>query len=48
MPSLATIDLTVNAAAAVSEPRSSPLDARPSETRTRSIGFFVDVARTRP
>src|SRR5436190_16492511 len=41
MPSLATIALTLNAAAVVSEPRSSPLDARPRDTRTRSIGFFA-------
>ena len=41
MPSLATIDLTENAAAVVSEPRSSPFDARPSDTRARSIGFFA-------
>src|SRR5262245_2533987 len=41
MPSLATIELTLNPATVVSEARSSPLDARPSDTRVRSIGFFT-------
>src|SRR3954452_12440082 len=41
MPSFATSALAENAAAAVSDPRSSPLDARPSDPRTRSMGFLV-------
>src|SRR4051812_38900108 len=41
MPSLATRAFAENAAAVVSEPRSSPLDARPKDTRTRSSGLLL-------
>src|SRR3954453_12683510 len=41
MPSLASSAFGENAPAAVSDARSSPLDARPSDTRTRSMGLLA-------